>query len=639
MEQQDSSAFLLEADKFNLVTSIEPQGKFGRIEKVVVKSASAASYCRRVVVCGDPAMDRTFVESVDVLAITRPHPSLPSFIGFTFQPDRSIFVEFLQSSLATVLEAVASRVQPPLTWDDTFKSMTVFGVAAALMHLHAHGFVHGFLCPQNVMFDGQGYPKVTDFCFSTQRLLRNRDPYIAPESGVSTKGDVYAYGIILYHILTGRPQPGLLPADTDHLLAGICEHCVLADPAMRPEFYDIIQALYDATNPPFRGANGETYRQYKDDVFERTLRSLEAEEVFNLPPESGGAGISFETLKSRADSGDTDAQVQVAQWFATGRNCAPDLHQAFAYFSRAADAGSDAGLYFTGTFLRTGYGCTKDVDRAAQYLQTAASRNHKRALEVLSGMFFDGEGVRSDPREGLKLLKNGADLGDPVCQYLYARRCWDANNLREAAIYLELAHLAGDESASCDWATMLIQRGGAANIDEGINSYRRAASQGSTAAMINLGLHYISGKIVARDLGQAARYFKMAAARGNPRGMAYWAVCLKQGKGVTADLKAAREMSCRAAEKGDVMGQAGYARMCQIGEGGPIDFRTAYRYYAMAAGQGDTNAMMKYGEMTVQGDLDIPTNIKQAEKWVQDCVRKGVRGAAELLARFSTDGS
>jgi hypothetical protein len=28
----------------------------------------------------------------------------------------------------------------------------------------------------------------------------------------------------------------------------------------------------------------------------------------------------------------------------------------------------------------------------------------------------------------------------------------------------------------------------------------------------------------------------------------------------------------------------------------------------MAAGQGSTNAMMKYGEMTVQGDIDTPTS-------------------------------
>jgi TPR repeat protein len=249
-------------------------------------------------------------------------------------------------------------------------------------------------------------------------------------------------------------------------------------------------------------------------------------------------------------------------------------------------------------------------------------------------MYFDGEGVRSDPAEGLRLLKQGADLGDTVCQYLYSRRCWDAGNLREASIYLQRAQLAGDENASCDWATMLIQRGGKANMEEGMNIYRRAASRGSTAAMVNLGLHYINGKVVTQDLGQAARYFKMAADRGNPRGMVYWAVCLRQGKGVPIDLKGARALSHRAAEKGDVMGQAGYARMCQIGEGGPVDSRAAYRYYALAARQEDTNAMMRFAEMSLEADTDIPTDVRQAVTWLEECVRKGVRGAPELLRRF-----
>src|SRR5919109_630806 len=91
-------------------------------------------------------------------------------------------------------------------------------VARALAFAHARGVVHRDVKPQNVLLDGDGRPKVTDFGIAreidldvgvtqTGTVLGTSD-YMAPEQArgerPSASTDVYALGAVLYELLAGE---------------------------------------------------------------------------------------------------------------------------------------------------------------------------------------------------------------------------------------------------------------------------------------------------------------------------------------------------------------------------------------------------------------------------------------------------
>src|SRR3954471_21099410 len=96
-------------------------------------------------------------------------------------------------------------------------------IARALAFAHEHGLVHRDVKPQNVLLNGDGRAKVTDFGIArsldvkhgmtqTGTVLGTSD-YIAPEQAqgqqVAERTDIYSLGVVVYELLTGEvPFPG-----------------------------------------------------------------------------------------------------------------------------------------------------------------------------------------------------------------------------------------------------------------------------------------------------------------------------------------------------------------------------------------------------------------------------------------------
>ncbi len=93
------------------------------------------------------------------------------------------------------------------------------GIAEALEYIHKHGVVHRDLKPENIMLDAEDHIKLIDFgiaanvgsrrlTFAKFSQTMGTPDYISPEQVKGKRGDarsdIYALGVMLYEMLTGK---------------------------------------------------------------------------------------------------------------------------------------------------------------------------------------------------------------------------------------------------------------------------------------------------------------------------------------------------------------------------------------------------------------------------------------------------
>jgi hypothetical protein len=153
-------------------------------------------------------------------------------------------------------------------------------ICAGLAAAHELGLLHRDLKPANVMLDGRGRVRVTDFGLASLAGdvhgadVRSGTPaYMAPEqiagAEVTFKSDIYALGLVLYEIFTGKraydaptlgelsklressapASPTTLVKELDPLIERVIQRCLEKDPARRPASALQVAAALPGGNP------------------------------------------------------------------------------------------------------------------------------------------------------------------------------------------------------------------------------------------------------------------------------------------------------------------------------------------------------------------------------------------------------
>jgi len=127
-------------------------------------------------------------------------------------------------------------------------------VGSALDFAHSRGLIHRDIKPANILFSADNRPKVTDFGIAragdTSRLTRagtmlGTPEYMSPEQAegrpVDHRADLYALGVILYEMLTGRVP---FHADTPHAIVYALIHQPPPPPRqLRPDLSPAVEAV------------------------------------------------------------------------------------------------------------------------------------------------------------------------------------------------------------------------------------------------------------------------------------------------------------------------------------------------------------------------------------------------------------
>ena len=139
-------------------------------------------------------------------------------------------------------------------------------ICAGLAAAHENGVLHRDLKPANVMIDGRGRVRITDFGLAGLEeefregglLVAGTPAYMAPEQHagrkLSQKSDIYALGLVMYEIITGKRAydastigelitlkeksapmlPSSLIKDVDPVVERLILLCLDPDPTRRP---------------------------------------------------------------------------------------------------------------------------------------------------------------------------------------------------------------------------------------------------------------------------------------------------------------------------------------------------------------------------------------------------------------------
>nr|KYP58054.1 Serine/threonine-protein kinase PBS1 [Cajanus cajan] len=204
------------------------QGGFGRVyrgelrgEIVAVKQLDQESQ----------QGNQEFMAEVNMLSLLH-HPNLVNLVGYCSEGDQRLLVyEYMElGSLENHLYELAPDRQP-LDWKTRMK--IAFGAAKGLEYLHERSVIFRDLKSSNILLGEDYHPKLSDFGLArsgpvgdqthVSTLVKGTYGYCAPEylmtGHLTPKCDVYAFGVVILELITGRKAvDGSRPPDERHLV-------------------------------------------------------------------------------------------------------------------------------------------------------------------------------------------------------------------------------------------------------------------------------------------------------------------------------------------------------------------------------------------------------------------------------------
>jgi eukaryotic-like serine/threonine-protein kinase len=160
---------------------------------------------------GDPVLKRRFYREAQAAAALD-HPNIGVIHGVEETEEGRLFIVMPYYGGGTLKQEIAGG---PMSIASALSCGTQ--LAEGLAHAHGAGVIHRDIKPANLMFDGDGTLKILDFGIAKvagEKLTRTglvlgTLAYMSPEQAaggvLDHRTDLWALGVVLHEMLTGRP--------------------------------------------------------------------------------------------------------------------------------------------------------------------------------------------------------------------------------------------------------------------------------------------------------------------------------------------------------------------------------------------------------------------------------------------------
>ena len=307
----------IDLSRFEKIKNIG-EGSFAKVYKVFEKITGNIYACKISRFEAD-YMDEDYIKNTEreITVMSKiKFCSVVEFIGFNpknfkDQERATIITEFIPNYSLDVILDLERKGQSIVEWDDTHKLITIYGIARGMSYLHSLNILHRDLKPGNIFLDEYLFPKIGDFGLSKiiqdesfiesmdqRSCMKGTPAYISPEIHFeklySKSGDVYAFGMIVYEIITGEKtfeglnlnqiiiniKRGHRPSFKHPIpkcYQELIENCWNQNPQERPTFDEIVDVMKN--NPEFiiGKVDEHLFKEYIEYI-KRTIRNTSEEE-------------------------------------------------------------------------------------------------------------------------------------------------------------------------------------------------------------------------------------------------------------------------------------------------------------------------------------------------------------------------
>ncbi|TVR45880.1 MAG: sel1 repeat family protein [Puniceicoccaceae bacterium] len=274
-------------------------------------------------------------------------------------------------------------------------------------------------------------------------------------------------------------------------------------------------------------------------------------------------GETLDALRRLAKAGHAAPMYHVANHLWGRRSQETDRTEeltwrAVDYWSRAAAQGHLKAAEYASTALRIHHRGQEDLDTARQLLEAAAEQGSARADYLLGNWILEESFDEPSFKRATALFRRAAERGDPDARFLFIDHhptaqdeVADDGEPVIARSMVDLYHQAtslGCAVAALALGTMILDDDSLAHLVEwGLELIEESAYRGHLPAYLTMAYLYENGEHVEQDHLRSLRWLEAAADAGDPDAQFIVGMCYIEGRLVVRDLERGQALLAAAA--------------------------------------------------------------------------------------------